>query len=135
MLGHSDERVRLRAIEWCSDHKRHQLWPVLEQLVLHHSDRRTRAAAARSLLRIDALRSADLLEPLVIDDQTDPALRSAGIEALFACPDRRDRGVHLVCSSFDYIRTGKPAYRREFARLLGNLPKGEWSDFLIRDVR
>ena len=131
LLGHSDERVRLLAIEWCSDHKRHQLWSVLEQLVLHHTDRRTRAAAARSLLRIDALRSADLLEPLVVDEQTDPALRSAGIEALFACPDRRDRGIRLVRTSFDYIRTSKPAFRREFARLLGNLPKGEWSNFLL----
>ena len=131
LLGHRDERVRLRAIEWSSHHQRHQLWPILERLVLEHSDRRTRAAAARSLLRIDALRSADLLEPLVVDAQTDPALRSAGIEALFACPDRRARGIHLVMASFDYIRQGTPAYRREFARLLGNLPKGEWSEFLL----
>ena len=131
LLGHIDERIRLRAIEWSSHHRRHQLWSVLEQLVLTHDDRRTRAAAARSLLRIDALRSADLLEPLIVDERTDPALRSAGIEALFACVDRRARGIHLVCASFDYIRSGKPAYRREFARLLGNLPVGDWSDFLL----
>ena len=135
LLGHNDERVRLLAIDWASHRRRHQLWPQLEDIVRHSKDRRSRAAAARALLLIDPLRSADLLEPMIADENTDPALRSAGIEALFACPERRARGVALVRGSFSYIRNGKPGHRREFARLIGNLPAGDWSLFLLELLR
>jgi CRP-like cAMP-binding protein/HEAT repeat protein len=131
LLGHEDERIRLQAIDWASRQRGQQLWPRLEDLVLHSPDRRTRAAASRALLQIDPLRTADLLDDLVDDKSTDPALRNAGIEALFACPERRQRAEQLVLNSSDFIRSGPAGHRREFSRLLGNLPDGPWSVFLL----
>ena len=46
LLGHRDERVRLRAIEWSSHHQRHHL-AGFGAVGLEHSDRRTRAACAQ----------------------------------------------------------------------------------------
>ena len=130
LLNHEDEQVRIAAIDWAARRGGDEVWTLLVGLVAHEDARRPRAAAARALSRIDAHRAAALLNTLIHQEHVDPALRSAGIEALFASKEHRQWGQKIVLGSWDYIQNHNPAHRREFARLLGRLPDGEWAALL-----
>ena len=137
LLNHPSEHVRIAAIDWASGRGGDEVWALLVRLVAHEDARRPRAAAARALSQIDAHRAAALLHTLIHQEHVDPALRCAGIEALFASEDHRARGEKIVLGSWDYIQNHNPAHRREFARLLGRLPEGDWSlhlSHLFHDV-
>lgn len=130
LLSHREERVRIAAIDWAAERGGEEIWKQLVQLVANEDARRPRAAAARALSRIDARKAAALLHTLIHHEHVDPALRSSGIEALFACDEHRARGERIVMGSWDYIQAHGPGHRREFAAMLGRLPPGPWTAFL-----
>jgi HEAT repeat protein len=135
LLNHRDESVRLLAIEWACEHPTAVMWNLLESMVNEGHERRSRAAAGRALSAIDPARAAPLMRAALTDAKADPGFRAAAIEALFAVPDQRPEAERIVLGAGRQMAEADNATRREFARLLGNLPPGKWSEILIDLLR
>lgn len=133
MIQHSDESVRLRAIELIMESPDATFAPLLIS-VIKNDARRPKAQAARALELVDPEAAKKVLEPIVDAPagSHDLGLVCAAISALVprAAAANGHAAERALEKLLDRGRSGVETERREIARLLGFLGPGPYARHL-----
>jgi CRP-like cAMP-binding protein/ATP/ADP translocase len=127
LISHSDEGVRLKAIELIMRAPDRAYAPLLVSIIQRDA-RRPKAQAARALHLVDATEARRVLEPIAAADPGthDVGLVCAALLALLT-GERSPTAERCLDDLLAKGRSASPAERRELARLLGLLGSGPWA--------
>jgi HEAT repeat protein len=118
LIEHPDEKVRTSALQHLPSTPDAALTGRLFAIAKAEGPRRPRAEAVRALARIQKDQAPDVVRPFLEDNE--PGVVAAAIEASLKVRDDAPARKRLE-SVLNELTARGPAWRREIARLLGNL--------------